>query len=163
MTTGCPKVICLKWYISSGIDHRSLLSFPNSLLEPMAAMMEIFSCTILKTSYYGNLAFNRRGRGVTDNLKISKFKIINFFDCRINLHDRQRSWSSGQLFLYLVKMIFIDVDIAESMDEISRFIAGHLGQHQRQKGITGNIKRHPQKRISASLIKKKRQFITGNI
>src|SRR3989338_6051540 len=129
----------------------------------MAAIKEILSWTILKTSYYGNLALNRRMRVVTDNLKISKFKIINFFDRRIDLHDRQRLWNSGQLFLYLVKMVLIDVDIAESMDEISRFISGHLGQHQRQKGITGNIKRHPQKRISASLIKKKRQFITGNI
>ena len=59
----------------------------------------------------------------------------------------------GKLFASLVKVVFVQVYIAEGVDELTWLQAGHLGHHHCQKRIACNIKGHAQKQVSAALVK----------
>ena len=59
-------------------------------------------------------------RIVVEESKILEFKVLDAFDCRIQLHPRQPPTLATQLLARLLEMVGIEMDVAKSMDEISR-------------------------------------------
>ena len=59
-------------------------------------------------------------RVVTDEFEIFEGKIVDVFDDGIQFHPRQRSAIAGKLLACLVKMIVVEMQIAERVNEIAR-------------------------------------------
>ena len=97
-----------------------------------------------------------------------QFKIIvgegkDILHVRIDFHLRQRQWLARQLQAGLFQMIGIQVHVAKSMNEFPRLKSRHLGDHQGQQGVGGNVKWNAQKEIGAALIELARQFAVGDV
>jgi len=59
-------------------------------------------------------------RVVTDEFEIFEGKIVDVFDDGIQFHPRQRAAIAGKLLACLVKMIVVEMQIAERVNEIAR-------------------------------------------
>ena len=59
-------------------------------------------------------------RVVADEFEIFEGKIVDVFDDGIQFHPRQRSAIAGKLLACLVKMIVVEMQITERMNEIAR-------------------------------------------
>jgi hypothetical protein len=64
--------------------------------------------------------FYRWVRVVANEFEIFDPKIVDVFDRRIQFHPRQRSAIAGKLLACLVKMIVVEMQIAERVNEIAR-------------------------------------------
>src|SRR3989338_9790274 len=65
---------------------------------------------------------------------------------------RQFSRLTCELFARLFNVIAIQMHIAECLYEFPNIITAYVRQHMRQKSITGDIKRHPKKKIRTALV-----------
>src|SRR5947207_15235930 len=92
-------------------------------------------------------------RVVIDKLEVFELEILNIFDVRIQIHPRQRSTITGQLFARLVEMVIVKMQIAECMDEIYRCKIDSLRHHNGEECVGRNVERHAKKQIAAALIK----------
>ena len=65
---------------------------------------------------------------------------------------RERHRDTHQLSPRLLHMVLIQMDIAQHMDELTRFVASDLAQDVRQEGVRGDIERDAQEQVSGPLI-----------
>src|SRR2546423_5874367 len=99
-----------------------------------------------------NGRFDRRMRVATEEFEIFEHKVVNVFDGRIQLHVRQPPAIAGKLLARLVKMIVVEMQITESVDEISGTEIDHLSDHHREQRVRRDIKRNAKKQIGAALV-----------
>ena len=57
------------------------------------------------------------------------------------------------MFLGLIKMVVVQMEIAESMDKISDFKITGCGNDMGEQSIRGDIEGHAEKNISTTLVK----------
>ena len=62
------------------------------------------------------------------------------------------TWFARDLFTRLIKMIAVEMRITQNMDKFASLQSANPRDHMGQQGIRRDIKRHPYKDISASLI-----------
>ncbi len=89
---------------------------------------------------------------VADQLKVIDRKRIDVGDRAVEFHLGKRHRLTGELDLGLIEMIRVEVEIAKSVDEVARFVAEDLCDHEGEKRIRGNVKRNSQEKIGTSLV-----------
>lgn len=95
--------------------------------------------------------------------KIFIFERKQIFYFGIQLHGRERSHISRELFTNLIKMIGINMCISEHMDEFTWFETNHLCNHHCQECIRGDIKRYSEECIGTPLVHLTRELSIGHI
>ncbi len=63
--------------------------------------------------------------------EVLEAEVVDVFDGRIDPHLRQRARLAGELEFGLLDVILIEMEVAEGVDEIARFVAADLGDHHR--------------------------------
>ena len=82
---------------------------------------------------------------------------------RIQPHFRQRIGRAGELGLYLIQVVQIQVRIAQGVNERSRAQIADLGNHQGQQGIGGDVEGHAQKHVGTALVELAGQPALGDV
>src|SRR5690606_5832925 len=95
--------------------------------------------------------------------KILKIKTEDILNVGVKLHNGQSAWSARKLFIYLFKMVVVDVYIAKCVYILSDLQAANLRHHHLQQSIAGDIEGNAQKHIGTALVKLKRQLTVGHI
>ena len=98
------------------------------------------------------LTFDGGMRIIVFESEILIFEAEDIFYVGIDLHPGELARFTGQLSLYLFKMIQIDVGIPQGMYKLSRLKATHLRNHHREQCITRNIERNPKETVTTTLI-----------
>src|SRR5205823_9345398 len=93
------------------------------------------------------------------DLKIFVLKIVDVLHGWIQFHSWQWPRLTGKLELCLFAVISVKVQIAESVDKLTRFQIADLGDHEREEGVGSDIKGHPKKQIGAALVKLATEFL----
>ena len=100
-----------------------------------------------------------RGMGIViEQSKVLEAKIFEAADVRVKLHSRQGSKFTRELFASLLEMVLIEMEVAESVDEITSPQVANLGYHHREQCIGGDIERYTQKKIGAALVQLATEF-----
>ena len=97
--------------------------------------------------------FDRGMRVVVFECEIFELKTENIFHGGIDLHLRKRAEVARKLQLHLLKMIQINMNVAEGVDKILCLQARHLRDHHREQSVRSDIKRNTQKSVRAALVK----------
>jgi len=92
-------------------------------------------------------------RIVADEFEIFEFEIVDIFDCRIQLHSRQRSKIAWKLLVRLLDVVFVKMQIAKGVNKIAGRKIDNLRNHHREQRVWGDVERDAEKQIGASLIK----------
>lgn len=60
-------------------------------------------------------------------------------------------------------MVFVDVGVAEGMDEVAGLVAGNVGEDEREEGVTGNIEWHAEEEVGGALVELEGEFVAGDV
>ena len=71
----------------------------------------------------------------------------------IDHHSGEGAGCACQLEVDLIKMVGVNMRVAECMDEISGTQSAYLSHHHGQQRITGDIERHSEETVGTALIK----------
>ena len=96
--------------------------------------------------------------------------VANEFDVFVENHSWQRSRFARELKLRLVEMIFVEMRVSQSVNELTWLKTSHLRDHHAKQCVACDIERNAQENIGASLVHLQREFsaravgsATGNI
>ena len=92
-------------------------------------------------------------RPVTHQLEVLVTEVEYIVNVWIDLHLRWWQGVSGQLLICLLQVVQIQVRVTQCVHELAGRKAGHLGNHQGEQGIGGDVKGNTQENICATLIK----------
>src|SRR5690606_8237751 len=95
--------------------------------------------------------------------KILKIKTEDILNLRIKLHNGQSAWRARKLFIYLFKMVVVDVYIAKCVYILPDLQAANLSHHHLKQCVAGDIEGNTKKHIGTALIKLQRQLTVGHI
>ena len=70
----------------------------------------------------------------------------------IDLHLRELARLTGELELYLVEVIGVDMSVTSRADELTWLESAYLSNHHGQQSIRSDVERHPKEHIGATLI-----------
>src|SRR5688572_9083186 len=73
-------------------------------------------------------------------------------DGGVELQQRQRAGNARELFTRLIKMVEIEMGVAESVDQIAGLQPAHLRDHQGEQRIRRYVERYTEKEIGAALV-----------
>lgn len=90
---------------------------------------------------------------VTAEREVFVAKGVDVVDGRIERHRRQRPRLAAELELRLFQVVFVEVQIAEGVDEIAGREVADLGDHHGEECVAGDIERHAEEQVSAALVK----------
>src|SRR5262245_50407521 len=79
--------------------------------------------------------FDRRMWLVPDEFKIFEFEVVDVFDGRIQFQPRQWPTFPGELLARLLEMVFVEMKIAERVNEIPRCEIDGLRHHHCEQRI----------------------------
>ena len=102
-------------------------------------------------------------RIVTGQLEILELEVVEVLHRWIQFHLRQRTRFAGKLQFRLLDMVAVKVQVAESVDEIAGFQTTDLRDHQREQRVAGDVERHAQKQIRATLVKLAAQLAIADV
>src|SRR5207248_9320696 len=92
-----------------------------------------------------NRRFDCGMRVVTDEFEIRELEVVNVFNRGIQFHLRQRTWLARELQFCLLKMICIEMQVAERVDEIAGLQIANLRDHQSEQRVARDVERHAEK------------------
>src|SRR5690349_11489878 len=90
-------------------------------------------------------------------------EIKNVFHSGVDAHSRKRKRLAAKLQFRLLKMIIVQMHIAERVNEITSLKITNLCNHHRKQRIRSNIERHSQENIRTTLVELATQFSFSNI
>src|SRR4051812_42008547 len=70
----------------------------------------------------------------------------------LNLKTRQRQRLAPQQRFHLLKMVPVDVIIAERVDKIAHLQPAHVREHVRQEGVGADVEGHSEESVSRALV-----------
>src|SRR5437867_10294806 len=82
---------------------------------------------------YRNRRLDGRMRVVADQLKVIELETVYRSDRALDFHLGQRTRFAAELLLHLVEMVRVDVQVAESVDEIARLQSRNVCDHEREQ------------------------------
>jgi len=100
---------------------------------------------------------------IVEKLNVIHGEVVNVLNIRIEPETREWERLARKLFLHLFDVVQVDVNVPESMDELSYVESANLGNHVRKKSIGGNIKGDPEKKICTPLIKLTRKLSVSHV
>ena len=100
---------------------------------------------------------------IIDNLEVVDAEIEDVFDLGIELQCGQRSGFARELLLDLVKMVDVEVSVAQSVDKLSDAQITNLCNHRCQKRVRRNIEWNAQEGVGTTLVELAREFAIGHI
>ena len=100
----------------------------------------------------GNRCFDVRVGLVADDFEVLKPIAEDVIRAALDLEAGKGHGRAGKLGLGLLEMIELQVAVATGPDKIPRLEIALLGHHVGEEGVGGDIERHTQKNIGASLI-----------
>src|SRR5689334_7790425 len=71
----------------------------------------------------------------------------------VEAHAREGARAAGELLARLLEVVEVEVCVAEGEDEFAGPEAGHLGHHQGEERVGGDVERHAEEEIGAALVK----------
>ena len=96
--------------------------------------------------------FNRCVGVVVFKLKIIKLIVKNRCGCAFDDERGKRQWLTGELGVYLLKMVVVQVAVAACPDELFGDQARLLRNHVREQGVGSNVEWHTEENIGAALV-----------
>lgn len=79
-------------------------------------------------------------------------EVVDVVDVRVEVKLRPRVWVSRQKLLYLINMVFVDVKVAEGVDEHSGGVACQLSYHRGENGVACDVVGSPYESVCAPLV-----------
>ena len=95
--------------------------------------------------------------------EVGVFEVENALHVGIYYHAGQASRCACELQIHLVDVVVVDVCVAKGVDELAGLQSGHLCHHHGQKGVGGDVERHPQEGVGAALVELQRKFTLSHI
>lgn len=102
-------------------------------------------------------------RIVAYQFKIFVNKSVDFLHVRIHLHGWQWAGLATELQASLFEVVLIEVQIAESVNEITGFQPADLSHHHAKQRIRSDVERHAEKEVRAALVELTAQFATTRV
>ncbi|MDB6137216.1 MAG: hypothetical protein JWO94_288, partial [Verrucomicrobiaceae bacterium] len=90
--------------------------------------------------------------------EILELEAINVLDRWVQRHRRQGPGLPQELLLGLIEMIGIEMQVAEGMHEVAGLETAHLGDHEGEQGVAGDVEGDAEKKISTALVELAAQF-----
>lgn len=87
----------------------------------------------------------------------------NVFYLGVEPHRGQGKRLPRNLLAERVDMVQVNVSVTTRPDEFPRFESTHLGEHQRQQGIRGDIEWQPQTHVAGTLVKLAGQAVLRHV
>ena len=84
---------------------------------------------------------------VTAEGKVLEGEVVELGDGRVQRHRGERARLAGELELRLLEMIGVEVKIAESVHEVTSFIAADLGDHLGEEGVGSDVEGDAKKQV----------------
>lgn len=100
---------------------------------------------------------------VVFQLEIFVPKIKNAFYTGVQLHGGKRERLAGELEVHLLKVVVVDVHVAEGVDELAGLQGADLRHHHGEQGIGSNVEGDTQEYVGAALVKLAAEFAIGYI
>lgn len=100
---------------------------------------------------------------IIDYLEVVDAEIEDVFDLGIKPQRGQRSGLARELLLDLVKMVDVEVSVAQSMNKLSDAQITNLRNHRRQKRVRRNIEWNAQEGVGTTLVELAREFAICHI
>lgn len=100
----------------------------------------------------GDRRFDRRVGIVSFQTEIVVAEVRYFAHIWIDVHFRQGSWLAVQLFVHLIKVVLVDVQVAEGVNKISGFEIADLCHHLGQQRVGSDIERHAEEQVGTALV-----------
>lgn len=91
-------------------------------------------------------------RVVAFEFKILELEIEDSVDIAFDDKARRFARVAGKLGLNLLHVVGVDMCVAHSVDELSRFVARHMGEHFQQQRVRGDVERHAEEHIGGALV-----------
>ena len=110
-----------------------------------------------------NRRLDARIRVVAHQFKILELEVVNAFHRRIQFHLRQRTRFALELQLRLLNVVGVKMQIAERVNKIARLQTADLRDHPREQRVAGDVERHAQKNIRATLVKLAAQLAVAHV
>ena len=89
---------------------------------------------------------------VVHNLEVVDAEIEDVFHLGIELQGGQRPWLARKLLLDLLKMVNVEVSVAQSVDKLSDAQIANLCNHRCQKCIGSNVEWNAQEGVGTALV-----------
>jgi hypothetical protein len=99
-----------------------------------------------------NRSLDCRPRIVVLKGKVIELEAENVLHIRVNLHRRKPLQCTRQLFLGLFEVITVEVQVAERVDELERFVVAYLGHHHEEERVGSDIERDSEEKVGTALI-----------
>src|SRR5437660_5026191 len=81
----------------------------------------------------------------------------------VEAHARERARGAGELLARLLEMVEIEVRVAEREDELAGLEVGDLRHHQREERVGGDVERHAEEEVGASLVELAGKAALGDV
>src|SRR5262245_30014679 len=106
---------------------------------------------------------NGRVRVVADQFEVLVDEIEQRAHFRIELYVRQRPRLPLQLLVGLVKMVEIEMHVAEAMDELAWSQPGYLRHHDGEQRVGSDVEGYAEEHIGGALIELAGELAPGHI
>lgn len=100
-----------------------------------------------------NWGFDGRMGIVAFESNIVEGEVVDGFDVGIEAQGGKRTRFAGQLEAGLVKMVLIEMQISEGVDEITSLVITNLSDQMCEERIGGDVEWHPKEKIRTALVK----------
>ena len=77
---------------------------------------------------------------------------VNVFDFRIHPHGGELFGCALQLEFSLIKVVLIEVEISEGVNEVTSFVSTYLSDHHGEKSVGGDVKGDAEEEVCTALI-----------
>jgi hypothetical protein len=111
----------------------------------------------------GDRSLDRRVVVVVLQHEVLELVVVDAGVLTFDAQPRQRVRLSGELFLYLLVVVVVDVRVTACPDEVTHFQAALLSDHVRQQSVAGDVKRHAEEHVRASLVQLARQLVVRHV
>ena len=105
---------------------------------------------LLYSDAYG--AFDGRPGVVTLEGEVLVLELEDVLHVGIDVHSRQGARLAGELQVYLLEVVQVDMRIACRVDEVARLKSADLRHHHAEQGVRGDVERHAKERVGAPLV-----------
>ena len=128
-------------------------------LRLCASAGNIFGPRILNSDW----GFDRGVRVVPFQSEVFVAEILQLGYRGIENHPWEWTRFACELEAGLLKVVHVEVEIAEGVDEFLRLQAAYLRDHHGEKGVRGDVEGDSQKKIRAALVELAAEFAVGDI